>query len=159
MNAYNFETTDFALSDIGIHLLRSRFNYKTIEFEKIENAMIKRGSEINNVFVSLLLGIALAVFAVFQTMYVIGLFKNPSVHQIQAESILLPLLPAFAGFYLIYVATKKSPVLIIKFDGTKKKLRLKDFRKTNKMNDLKNYLKEKLTHRLLIEEDINLLRS
>jgi hypothetical protein len=52
MNMYDFEGTDFALSSKGIHLLRGRYNYKTIEYENVQKVIIKRGTEIHNVIVA-----------------------------------------------------------------------------------------------------------
>jgi hypothetical protein len=57
-------------------LLRSRYNYKTIEYESIEKATIKRGPEINNVIVVVVLGIGLVAFALFQSLYLIELLKT-----------------------------------------------------------------------------------
>ena len=147
MNLYDFEATDFALSNKGVHLLRSRYNYRTIEYESIEKATIKRGSEINNVIVVFVLGIGLVAFALFQSLSVIALFKNPDVHVIYIESIVLPVLPGLLGFYLIYIATKKGPILIIETSKKKQKLRLRDFMKNNSMEDLRNYLSQKLYYK------------
>ena len=151
MNSYDFEATDFALSNKGVHLLRSRYNYKTIEYESIEKATIKRGPEINNVILVFVLGIGFVAFALFQSLYVLGLFKNPEVQVIYIESIVLPVLPGLLGFYLIYVATKKGPILIIETSTTKQKLRLRDLIKSNKMKDLRNYLGQKLHYKFVIQ--------
>src|SRR3954447_7834430 len=148
---YDFETTDFALSAEGIHLLRSRFNYKTISYEAVDKAIIKRGSEISNVFPSLLLGIALIIFAFYQAIYFIRLFADPNVHTIYIERILLPFIPALFGTYLMYVGLKKGPALVIRSARKMYKLRLRDFFKNSKSNDLKNYLSEKLSYKLEVE--------
>ena len=148
---YDFETTDFALSAAGIHLLRSRFNYKTIAYETADKAIIKRGSEISNVFPSLLLGTALIVFAFYQAIYFIRLFSAPNVHVIYIERILLPLIPALFGTYLMYAGLKQGPVLVIQSRKKKYKLRLRDFFKNGKSNDLKVYLSEKLSYKLEVE--------
>ena len=151
MNLYDFEATDFALSNKGVHLLRSRYNYKTIEYESIEKATIKRGPEINNVILVFVFGIGLVAFALFQSLNVLGLFKNPDVHVIYIESIVLPVLPGLLGFYLLYVATKKGTILIIETSSTKQKLRLRDFIKSNRMEDLRNYLSRKLYYKFVIQ--------
>ena len=150
MSSYDFEATDFALSNKGVHLLRSGYNYTTIEYESIEKATIKRGPEINNVVLVFVLGIGLVAYALFQSLYVLGLFKNPDVRVIYIESIVLPVLPGLLGFYLIYIATKKGPILIIETSKTKQKLRLRDLIKSNKMEDLRNYLSQKLYYKFVI---------
>jgi len=152
MDIYDFEGTDFALSSRGIHLLRSRYNYKTIEYENVQKAVIERGTEIHNVIVAFVLGVGLVTFAFFQTLYIIRLFNDPNAHTIYIESIVLPLLPALIGSYLIYIAIKKRPILIIKSGKMKQKLRLREFIRNNKIEDLKNYLSQKLSYKLSIDD-------
>ena len=154
MNTYDFEATDFALSPEGLHLLRSRYNYKTIRYQEIEKATVKRASEYKNTMLCLILGILLVVFALFEIIYVIQLFLNPRVHVIYIESILLPILPGFIGIYLIYIATKKGPVLIIESGSKKRKLRLRDFTKDNKIINVISYLGEKLSYKISIQSGI-----
>jgi hypothetical protein len=93
MNTYDFESTDFALSMQGVHLLRSGFNYKTIDYPDIDKATIKRTREIKNVILSMTFGFFLFAFAILQTLDVINIFNDPNVHTIYIESIILPLFP------------------------------------------------------------------
>jgi len=151
---YEFETTDFAFSPKGIHLLRSSYNYKTIGYQEIDKATIKQASEIKNVLLSLILGIILFAFAILQTVYVIRLFNDPHVYHIYIETIVLPVLPGLDGLYLIYIAIKKGPVLIIEAGNKKHKLRLRSFVRSNKIIDVRNYLVNKLSHNLSIEDGI-----
>src|SRR5687768_12019242 len=103
INKYDFELTDFALSDDGIHLLRSGFNYKTIPYDHLDNALITRGAESKNSLFSLVIGIALLFFSVSKCISLYHDFSDPTVHRIYIESILFPLFPALVGFYLIYI--------------------------------------------------------
>ena len=154
MNTYDFEATDFALSTQGVHLLRSGFNYKTVQYTEIDKATIKRAREIKNVFLSMIFGTCLLVFAILQIMFVIGLFKNPNVHKIYIESIILPLLPGLFGIYLLYIANKKGLILIIETGSKIRKLRLSDFVKDNNTSKLINYLNTQLSNRLEVPESI-----
>lgn len=100
MSQYQFQSEDFGLSDNGVHLLRSQFNFKTIRYEEVKRATIERSSEIKNAALILLLGILLASFAFYQARWVIELFTTPSTTTIHIESIVLPVIPAEASFHL-----------------------------------------------------------
>jgi len=152
MNTYDFESTDFALSMQGVHLLRGRFNYKTIEYGDINKATIKRTREIKNVILSMTFGVFLLAFAILQTLLVINVFGDPNVHKIYIESIILPLLPGLVGIYLIYIANKKGLMLIIETKGKSEKLRLSGFVKNKNTYQLRNYLIARLSDRLVILE-------
>jgi hypothetical protein len=151
---YEFQTTDFALSQKGIHLLRSGHNYKTIEYHEINNAKFRHAPEIKNVFLSLIIGIVLIAFAILQIIYVIRLFKDPKVYHIDIETIVLPVLPAIVGFYLIYIAVKKGPILIIDAGNKRYKLRLRDFIKKSKMYEVRDFLSQKLSYKLSFQGEI-----
>lgn len=154
MNNYDFEATDFALSDAGIHLLRSRHNYKTIEYKDIDKAIIIKTSEIKNGMFCLLLGIALVSFSIYEVVFVTKIFSNSDVHVIFIESILLPFFPGVVGIYLLYIFVKKGLVLTIESGNSKQKLRLRDFVKNNNLDKVKLYLKEKLSYRLSITDNV-----
>lgn len=57
MKIYNFETEQFGISDVGIHLLRSRYNYETYEFKDIDQITVVRGKQVYNWIVLFTLGI------------------------------------------------------------------------------------------------------
>ena len=144
MKLYDFEFTDFALSEKGIHLLRNRYNHKTIAYHEVDKATIKMDVETKNVLLTLTFGILLLSFAVLQIISVINNFNNPDVHIIHTETIILPLLPLIAGAFCIYISIKKIPILLIESGKDKYKLSIKDVLKSNKNDALKIYLKEKL---------------
>ena len=150
MNTYDFESTDFALSMQGVHLLRNRFNYQTIKYKDINKATIKRTREIKNVILSMTFGIILLAFAILQTLLVINIFNDPNVRKIYIESIILPLLPGLVGIYLIYIANKKGLMLIVETGRKSQKLRLRDFVKNKKAYQLRNYLNARLSNRLVV---------
>ena len=104
MSLYQFQFEDFALSDGGVHLLRNKFNFKTIRYEEIKIATIERSAEIKNASLTLLLGISLICFSIYQSRYIVELFTNPQVHNIYIETIVLPIIPTFLGIYCIYAA-------------------------------------------------------
>jgi len=148
MTNYDVESKDFALSRQGIHLLRHRFNYKTISFYDIDKAAFTKGVETKNVMLSLIAGALLIAFAVYQVIGVNEDFHDPSVHQIYVESIVLPVLPLLLGSYCIYIAVKKIPLLIIGLKSEKHKLSLRDIINTGGLEALKTNLREKLREKV-----------
>jgi hypothetical protein len=154
MSRYDFEATDFALSKSGIHLLRDRYNYKTIEYKEVNKATIKRAPEINNYLVILIFGIALIAFAVKVTVGIIRLLKSPDVEVIYIEHIVLPVIPGLLGFYMLWNALRRGPVLFIETNTSKHKLRLREFKKNNNVVKLLTYLRSNLYCQFSIEDEI-----
>jgi hypothetical protein len=144
MTNYVIESKDFALSPEGVHLLRNRFNYKTLDFYDIDKATFTRAAETKHVLLTLIVGALLVAFAVYQTISVYEDFQDPSVYRIYIESIILPVLPLLVGLYCIYIAVKKVPLLIIELKSEKYKLSLRDIISDGRMQVLETYLKEKL---------------
>jgi hypothetical protein len=62
MAYYNFQTEEFGVSESGIHLLRSGFNYKTITLSEIDRIRIERAKEIHNWWLVFIIGSALIGF-------------------------------------------------------------------------------------------------
>ncbi len=151
MSIYQFQSEDFALSDSGIHLLRNRFNFKTIPYEEIKNAAIEKTTEIKNAPIILVLGVLMVCFSFYQCLWVVELFTNPQLHPISIEAIVLPIIPAFLGVYCMYIALKKGPVLTLEEGNKKHKLRLRSVVKNNLTLEFEKYLNSKLGIRLLVD--------
>ena len=64
MSSYNFETNEFAISDTGIHLLRDRYNYRTIRFSQIKQIVIEKGQETPNWIGAFIFGTAIIYAAI-----------------------------------------------------------------------------------------------
>jgi hypothetical protein len=150
MTLYQFQFEDFALSEDGIHLLRNRFNFKTIKYADVKLASVKNTTEIKNAPIVMILGIAMVCFAFYQTRWVIGLFNDPKVYHIYIESIVLPIIPAVLGVYCIYIAARKGPVLLLDEGAKKHKLRLRAVIKNNLVDDFEKYLAGQLGARFVV---------
>jgi len=73
MTNYDIESKDFALSQQGIHLLRNRFNYKTVNFHGIQKATFTRAADTKNVVLILIVGALFVAFAVYQA---VGVYED-----------------------------------------------------------------------------------
>jgi hypothetical protein len=149
----DISTTDFALSENGIHLLRDGYNYKTIGWQRIDKATIKKGPEIKNPLLSLAAGLALVTFAGLKAISLYQDFADPAVHRIYIEAILLPLFPALIGVYFLYAYFKKGLILQVKEGRSVCRLRLHELEKQNGLAGLKSYLHQKLSSRLLVMDN------
>jgi hypothetical protein len=154
MSTYDFELTDFALSNNGIHLLRNRFNFKTIGFHDVDSIILKKGAETKNIVLCLVIGISLLIFAFFQAIGMYESINDPTVNRIYIEELILPFLPALIGGYCIYISLKKAPILYVKSGKETHRLRLKEVIKNDKTEVLKLYLKAKLQTKFIIQNNL-----
>lgn len=151
MSNYTLETDRFALSDEGIHLLRSGYNYKTLPYRDVRRATLKKGVAIKNWLVVLLLGIGLIGFAVYQAAHLYHQFMDPTVLRVSIEAIILPVLPLILGNYCIYVSLKRTTILKVKYRGGKAKLPLGELVHYNETAQLISFLQDKLGNHFLVE--------
>ena len=151
MSNYIFETPDFGLSHTGLHLLRSGYNYKTINYYDIQEASLKRAVAVKNWLLVLAIGFALISVAVYQAVHVYNLFMNPEVYTVYIESIVLPVLPLLLGNYCIYIALKKTAVLQVSHSEGRIKLALKDIIQNEQADQLAAFLQEKLGTRFQVD--------
>ena len=153
MNNYYFETREFGVSDIGIHLLRSRFNYETVEFNQLDNVTIERGKELNNWVAILIIGLSLFSFSIYYSLKLFNVVNSNEVNVIYVEHILVPLIPFMLGGYCLYSSTRNGVVLRIRTIKNKtNKFPLKELEKDNKLESLQDFLKKKLNTKVKISE-------
>lgn len=147
MSNYDFESKDFALSAEGVHLLRNRFNYKTIDFYDIDKAILTKAAETTNGALCLIAGCLLIAFAIYYAVGIYNDFYNPSVYHIEIQNIVIPVLPLLCGFYCIYIAVKKVPLLVLESKNKQHKFSLKGMIDAGRIDNLRAYLKGKLRER------------
>jgi len=144
MSNYDIESKGFALSPEGVHLLRKRFNYKTIDFSDIHKANLTKAADTKNIALTAIAGVLLVTAGLDMA---IGVYKDFTAYHFDAKSGVLPVLPLLLGLYCIYIAVKKVPLLIIDLKNEKHKLGLQDIIDAGRITFLENYLKEKLRDR------------
>ena len=140
---YNFQTSEFGISAEGFHFLRSGFNYKTEAFSNIEKMVIKRGHEIQNWILSLVIGLLLIGVSLYLIVTLVLMFNSENVHVIYVERIILPLFPLLVGGYLVYVGLRRSVIIQIQFiRGGRRNYSLLELEKKNQLQDFIKYLNQ-----------------
>ncbi|NOS92617.1 MAG: hypothetical protein HOP30_11885 [Cyclobacteriaceae bacterium] len=149
MTDYLLETREFGLSDKGIHLLRSRFNYQTIDYNDIDELVIEKGKELNNWALLLVIGLGLLLFSFWYSFRLFGILDSGEVRVIYIEEIIVPVIPFLAGLYFTYSSTRNATIMKVKTKDTwLKKLSLADIEKDKNMDKLKSILHNKMPGRL-----------
>jgi hypothetical protein len=147
MTNYRFETTEFGISDTGVHLLRNGYNYKTIDFSQINRIRIENGKELHNWGLILAIGATLIVAGIYLSIGTISVLAKGDIKPVHAKIVFLLFIPA-AGAYFVYNSLQTG--LLLKFDysnGSKGMLPLRELIKTQKLSSLKTFLSEKLGSR------------
>ena len=140
---YKFETEHFAVSDTGVHLLRSRFNYETIGFETIKAVDIKGGKELKNWRWVLFIGVALIAFVVFDLYQIYQLFISDGTFVIYVERLLIPLFPLLVGGYSIIISLRSTVVFTFKTDKKSYYLSLRELVKDNSLERFRQFGEDK----------------
>lgn len=138
MNKYRFETDEFGLSDEGVHLLRSRFNYETIAYEQISKVRFERSKVVNNWVLILILGIASLVFSIYYTLILFDVFNDDRISRVYVEEVAIPFLPGFLGSFMIYSALRTGTMMVVSYGRKTKRLPLEKLRKDGQLNEFIN---------------------
>lgn len=152
MQAYNFETRDFAVSDTGIHLLRSRFNYRTILFSEIKRIIIEKGKVTPNWIGAFILGTAILYGAVDLSLMTIDDFIVGKADAGSAKILVFVILIGCAGGSFIYSSVRRGIILRVSYGNDKSdKFSLKDIILRGQLADLLFMLSSKLDSRLIVK--------
>lgn len=113
---YSFESNQFALSETGFHFLRSRFNYKTLNYSEIDKVEFKRWYSIKNWLVILILGVFSVSIAILWSVNIFFFFEE-GIGTIYIEELVAPLILLIFGLFFIYKSFHKTNTIHIYFDG------------------------------------------
>jgi hypothetical protein len=150
MSKYYHETREFGVSDQGIHLLRSRYNYKTYDFNNVAKVIIERGKELNNWIAILVLGLALVSFALYYAVGMVELLTDYVRDRISIQEILVPLIPFLMGAYCLYSSTRNGTIMRVSTaEGKSERFPLKELEEKHELTSFKQLLKEKWEQRRL----------
>jgi len=149
MSSYSFSTDEFGLSDTGIHLLRSGFNYETIPYQEITQVKIDRGRVLNNWFLIFLLGAGLLLL----TLYVVVQYQSDPESWVEEYGLgfrelrilsFLAWIPVL-GLYFIIMSFKTGLVMNIRYNGDRTcRLPLRHLGKEETIDEFNTFLGTKL---------------
>jgi hypothetical protein len=121
MEKYSFETSEFGISQKGFHLLRSGFNYETIEWTELNSVKFYRGKELYNWWIILLIGIGLLILGIYLSFRTFDILLHKENPQNYAKMLLFCHIPMI-GIYFISNAIKTGTLLKINYASYKKKV-------------------------------------
>ena len=143
MTSYKFVTDQFGISDNGIHMLRSGFNYETIEFTKVQEISVTKGRQISNWVVALVFGLMLTCAGLFVLYHVLyEYFIGTKVHVFYVQQFAFPIIPLIIGTYTIFVSLRNGLILKISVDSKTKKLPIEKLSKKSQIDELIVFLNQ-----------------
>jgi hypothetical protein len=132
---YKYETSEFGLSSDAIHLLRSRFSYKTLKISEIDSIEIKRGKDHKNWLLVLSFGLGLFLFSIYYIVALISVFNNVNTKVIYVEQILLPLFPFLLGTYTTIISLRNTTIMKVDIQNKTYYFSLRGLIKNKSYND------------------------
>jgi hypothetical protein len=144
MATYLFETSEFGVSDSGIHLLRSGFNYQTIRWTEINSIKIEKGKELHNWAIILMFGLVIFIVGIYLSIRTIDILIHKDNAVRNAKMILFLLIPC-VGAYFVYNSLQTGTLLRINYSAYKKLMfPLKEIEGKNGLVEFRSLMTEKL---------------
>ena len=131
---YLFQSRYFAISELGIHLLRSGYNYNTVTYPEISGLEVRKGHELKNWIIVMIFGILLTGYALFDIFQIYQLFNNSIIYRMHVVRMIIPILPISLGVYSIWISSRKSWILLVKSKHVQH-LSLKEYVEKNTLNE------------------------
>ena len=153
MMEYLFQTSEFGVSDTGMHFLRSGFNYQTIGWKEINSMKIEEGKELHNWMIIFLIGVVILVFGIYLSIRTIDILLHKAMAVRNAKMILFLLIPC-VGAYFVYNSLQTSTVLRINYFGGKKyKFSLKEIIREGRLTEFTSFMTKKLSARVNVDNE------
>jgi hypothetical protein len=139
---YLFQTNEFAVSEQGIHLLRSGFNYQTIDWSCIEEIEMSRGKEHHNWFGTFTFGMVIFIAGIYMAFIISETLFYEEISNAYKMMIFF-FIPCF-GAYIVYSSMQTGIILkLTERTGKRYKLPLKEIVKARKLREFELLLKER----------------
>lgn len=139
---YLFEAEKFGLSNKSIHLLRNRYNYKTIDLKDVDSIIIEKGKDLNNWAWVLFIGVILLAFVTYDLLKILNLYGDENTHVIYLERLLIPLFPFVLGIYTVIVSLRNSKVMRMHVGSKKYHFSLRRIIKANSYDKFIGQMKD-----------------
>jgi len=114
---YLFEAEKLGLTEKNIHLLRNKYNYKSIEINQVDSMTIENGKDLKNWFWVLFVGLALIGFVVYDISNLIIILNDDNTYNVYIERLLIPLFPMLLGIYTVIISLRNTKVMKVKIDS------------------------------------------
>ncbi len=145
MNNEYFRTKEFYISDHGIHMLRSGFDYQTIKFSEIREAKIEKGMELHNWFVIYLIGAVLLIGGIYFSTLVLDQVIYGDDSGTRSAKLMVVIFIPLIGFYFLYNSLERGLLLKLYFkNGKRTKFPLRRLNRSNQVDELKAFLIAKM---------------
>ena len=138
MANYLFQNRDFGITELGIHLLRNGYNYKTLSFSDISSVEITRGNVLKNRMLLMIIGSGMLLFACYHFFRIYIFFNTAVGESFNVEEILIAFSLLTLGTYILYASFKQELILKVR-SGQQFKFSIKDLDTV----ELTSYLKQK----------------
>ena len=138
MANYLFQNRDFGITELGIHLLRNGYNYKTLSFSDISSVEITRGNVLKNRILLMIIGSGMLLFACYHFFRIYIFFNTAVGESFNVEEILIAFSLLTLGTYILYASFKQELILKVR-SGQQFKFSIKDLDTV----ELTSYLKQK----------------
>jgi hypothetical protein len=149
MKNYLFETPEFGVTEAGIDLLRSRFQYATITWSEINAIKISHGKELRYWWIILLIGIGLlglGGYLSFRTMDILANKEQPLIYVKMLQFVLIPLV----GGFFVLTSLRSGPLLHVHYSNYKKLIfPIKEISKNKSLDEFKTFLNQNVGRNLL----------
>lgn len=142
------------ISEDGIELTRSMFPYKHLDFKDIEDVRITNGYLIKNRIPILIISSILLIVLAYFVDFLIGsniipdFFKKEGIVAflfVGSRPVLAILALALTICFLMYQAFIRSKIMVIKTNRNKYSIRLRELNSDRQVEDLQNFLSQKLS--------------
>jgi hypothetical protein len=148
MNNYLFQSAEFAVSDNGIHLLRSGFNYKTIRWGEVDSIKIRKGKELNNSWIIFLFGLIVLTTGAYLTIRTVDILVHKEPAERYVKMLLFLLIPVI-GVYFVYNSMRTGIIMSVNYSAHKKEMfPLNEIIRQNRLNEFKSLMTVKLGTRV-----------
>jgi hypothetical protein len=143
MSVYKFATNRFGISEDGIHLLRSGYNYKTVLFSELQSVTIGRGRQVSNWLVALLFGAGLVFFGSYVLAHAIyAYFMRDDIYIMYVEQFVIPVIPLIIGFYTVFISLRNGATLKVMVNSKAMSLPAEELQKQGQLQELIFFLTE-----------------
>ncbi len=146
MAKYSFATDEIGVSDEGIHLLRSGYNYETIPYAEISRVRICRGREVNNWFLLFTIGLVVLVAGIILT-YLVAQVLYEGHGRRRYHLGFVAFLPFIGGFF-VYNSLKTGVIIEIDYTIKTRRFPLSSLNKQGSLKAFQFYLHDRLKGKL-----------